>query len=167
MKKIIFAAFAAVALMAQANTCTILSNSSGNGNYSCSLPVSNSGQQVTSCTFTFTSVSCDSLLYCKLLGSSSSCSVGSCGSANTWSCTLDNNGLNYLNSCLNNGNSCSFGLNSGGCWNIGCCKCDYTCGGGTPKNNVPDTSVTVVMLGVTLLGLELFRRQSVLARAKK
>jgi hypothetical protein len=169
MKKTIFAALMAVAVMAQANTCTLISNSSGTGNYNCSLPVSNGGQQVTSCTFTFTSVSCpSSVLYCNLLGGSSSCNIGSCGSANTWTCTLDNNGLNYLNNCLNSGGNCNFGLNCGGCWNIGSCKCDYTCGGGgTPKNNVPDTSVTVLLLGATLLGLELSRRKLVPARAKK
>jgi hypothetical protein len=167
MKKIIFAALMTVTAMVQANTCTIFSNQSGK-NYSCSLPVSTSGQDITSCTFTFTSVSCPSLLYCDLLGGSSSCNVGTCqkGSANTWTCTLNSTCLTYLNSCLDSGKGCSFDLDCFGKWNIGCCQCDYTCGG-TPHNNVPDTSMTVVLLGLTLLGVELSRRKLVPARIQK
>lgn len=46
------------------------------------------------------------------------------------------------------------------------CKVDYTCGG-TPHNNVSDTSMTVVFLGLTLLGIELSRRRLVPARVQK
>ena len=166
MKKFIFAAMMAVTATVQANTCTLFSNQSGN-NYSCSLPVSTGGQQVTSCTFTFNSISCPSVLYCDLLGSGSSCSVGTQkGSTTTWTCTLDSTGLNYLNSCLDSGKGCSFNLDCFGKWNIGSCQCDYTCGG-TPHSTVPDTSMTVVLLGLTLLGMELSRRKLVPARVQK
>jgi hypothetical protein len=167
MKKLIFAALMAVTAMVQANTCQIFSNQSGY-NYSCSLPVSNSGQQISSCTFTFTSISCSSVLYCDLLGGGSSCNIGTCqkGSNNTWTCTLDSNGLTYLNNCLSSGNNCGFSLDCWGKWDIGCCQCDYSCGG-TPHNSVPDSSMTVVLLGLTLLGVELSRRKLVLARVQK
>jgi hypothetical protein len=166
MKKIIFAAMMAVTAVVQANTCTLFSNQSGN-NYSCSLPVSTSGQQVTSCTFTFNSISCPSVLYCDLLGSGSSCTVGTQkGSTTTWTCTLDSTGLNYLNSCLDSGKGCSFNLDCFGKWNIGSCQCDYTCGG-TPHSTVPDASMTVVLLGLTLIGMELSRRKLVPARVQK
>jgi hypothetical protein len=166
MKKIIFAALMVVATLAQANTCTLFSNTSGN-NYSCSLPVNTGGQDITTCSFTFNSVYCPSTLFCNLLGNSSSCNVGfQQGSCNTWTCTLNSTCLNYLNNCLGSGNNCSFNLNCWGGWNIGCCQCDYTCGG-TPHNSVPDTFTTVLMLGLTLLGLEVSRRKLVPARAQK
>ena len=118
----------AVTTFVQANSCQIFSNQSGNS-YSCSLPVSGSGQPVTSCTFTFDSVTCPSVLYCNLQGNSSSCNVGTCqkGSNNTWNCTLDSNCLSYLNNCLGSGNNCTFSLDCWGKWNIGSCQCDYTC----------------------------------------
>ena len=156
----------AVTTMVQANSCQIFSNQSGNS-YSCSLPVSGNGQPITSCTFTFNSVTCPSVLYCNLKGDNSSCNVGTeQGSSGSWTCTLDSNGLNCLNSCLSSGNNCTFSLDCWGKWNIGSCQCDYTCGG-TPHNNVPDTSMTVVFLGLTLLGMELSRRRLVPARVQK
>jgi hypothetical protein len=170
MKKIIFAALMAVTVMVQANTCTLFSNQFGY-NYSCSLPVITSGQQFTSCSFTFSSILCPSLLYCNLLGNSSSCTIGTLsGSFGKWTCTLDSTGLSYLNNCLTSGNSCSLNLACAGfgLWDIGSCQCDYTCsGGGTPHSTVPDTSMTVVWLGLTLLGVELSRRKLVPATARK
>lgn len=156
--------------MVQANTCDLFSNTYlnyYNNNYSCSLPTSQwSGQQITSCTFTFNSCNVYGQLYCNLSGNNSYLNCGSYNSyTHTWSCTLDNNQLCYLNDCLSNG-KCDFNLNCYGYSYIGKCSWTYTC---TPKTPhvVPDTVTTAFLLGVGLLCVEgLRRRQLVPAKAK-
>jgi hypothetical protein len=168
MKKFLILAALAVTTVAQATTCTLFNNYSGyNNSYNCSFPSSSIGanQQVSSCTFTFTS--CNSWypsgsLYCNLLGSGSTWTCGSqSSSTSTWNCTLNNSCLTYLNNCLTSG-SCNFNLNCYGGWNVGSCTVDYTC---TPKpHTVPDTATTVLMLGLALIGIEFSRRKLAVAK---
>ena len=169
LKKLFVIALLSATYFAHATSYTMFSGLSCNSSYSCNFPSSGytQGSQVTDCTFTFTSCSANygSLLFCNLFGSGSSCSVGSQnGGTTTWTCTLNQNGLDYLNNCLNSGN-CNFGLNCSGNWNIGSCSVNYNCNP-TPHNTVPDTSSTVLLLGAAFLGLEVFRRRFQLARAK-
>jgi hypothetical protein len=167
MKKLalVIALFGAVSL-AQATTCTLFSNVSGyNNNYNCSLPTVTSDNQITDCTFTFDSVNCGNrgYLYCDLVGNNSNCNVGSVGTTSTWSCTLDANGINYLNNCIASGNNCDFNLNCYGNCNIGDCKITYDCTP-CPGKGVPDNALTVALLGIALLGLDMSRRKLALAR---
>lgn len=168
MKKQLIIALLGISTIVHATTCTVFSGlNCYNSSYACSLSsgLVASGSQISDCNFSFTSCNSSSsgLLYCNLQGSSSACTVGSqSGSTTTWNCALDSNGLNYLNNCLNAG-KCDFGLNCSGNWNIGSCTVNYTCNP-TPHNRVPDSSATVYLLGLVLLGVELFRRQFSVAR---
>ena len=167
MTKYLFIALLGITTLANATTCTLFTSlNCYSQSYNCSLPVVNIApdQQISDCYFTFKSVNTGSsgLLYCNLVGGSSSCHVGSqSGSASTWNCKLNSNGLTYLNNCISAG-SCGFNLSCYGGYNIGSCQVTYTC---TPKTqNCPDTGTTAYLLGLGLLGIELSRRK--FARAK-
>jgi hypothetical protein len=166
MKNYLIIALLGISTLVHATTCTVFSGlNCNNSSYNCSLQSSLGayGGQISDCNFTFTSCSTPStgLLYCNLFGGSTACTVGSqTSSTTTWVCNLDSNGLTYLNNCLYSGN-CNFGIGCSGNWNIGSCCVNYTCP--TPHNHVPDTAMTVGLLGFTLLGVELFRRRLVVA----
>jgi len=143
-----------------------------NSSYNCSIPVGNiaPGQEISDCTFTFTSCNTHSrtggYFSCDLFGSGVNCSLGGQhGSTQTWTCTLDSTQLSCLNQCISSGN-CNFGINCQGSWNIGSCCINYDC---HPKREVPDSSSTVYLLGAALVGIALLRRQMVpaMARIKK
>jgi len=169
MKKHLIIALLGLSTLVHATTCSVFSGLNCNNNsYNCSLQptLGTYGGQISDCNFTFTSCNTPStgLLYCNLFGGNNVCTVGSqTSSTTTWVCNLDSNGLNYLNNCLNSGN-CNFGVSCTGNWNIGSCCVNYTCTP-TPHNNVPDTGMTVGLLGLTLLGVELFRRRLTVAVA--
>lgn len=142
-----------------------------NSSYNCSVPISDiaEGQEVTSCTFTFTSCSSQShgYLSCDLFGTGVNCTLGSQhGSIQTWTCTLDSTQLSCLNSCVGSGN-CNFGIDCHGNWNIGNCTVNYDC---HPSREVPDNLNTAYLLGAALVGIALIRRQLMvpaMARIKK
>lgn len=148
-------------MLAHATSYQIFSGLTCYGNYNASLPVTSlsADTQITDCTFTFTSVHTHSsgLLYCNLQGDSSQCNVGTqSGSTSTWTCSLDGNGLDYLNKCLANGD-CSFDLTCTGNYHIGSCQVDYTC---CPVPRAcPDTAWTAGLLALGLLGMEMARRR--------
>ncbi len=173
MKKIILAITLALGVntLVHATTCNLFSSVNCNSSYTCSLPTSSwTGQQVTSCTFNFNSCSLTSggsgYLYCQLIApNNSTCTVGqNNGPTQSWTCTLNSTGLNYLNNCLTSG-TCDFGIGCLGNWNIGNCSVDYTCSPGTKGQSVPDLATTAFLLGLSLTGLELVRRKLVPAAA--
>ncbi len=144
-----------------------------NSTYNCSVPISDiaSGDQVSACTFTFTSCSTQSrsggYFSCDLFGTGTSCTLGSQhGSTQTWTCTLDSDQIACMNQCLTSGN-CNFGIQCQGNWNIGSCKVSYNC---HPSREVPDGMNTAYLLGAALVGIVLIRRQFMapaMARIKK
>jgi hypothetical protein len=168
MKKYLFIALLGISTFANATSYTLFSSlSCYNNSYNCSLPIANVApdQEISDCTFTFNTINTSfrsSLLYCNLVGNNSSCSIGSqTGSASTWNCSLDNNGLTYLNNCISTG-SCGFNLGCYGGYNIGNCQVSYNC---KPKTqNCPDSSTTAYLLGLGILGMELARRKFALAK---
>jgi hypothetical protein len=164
MKNFLIAAMLGVATLAHANSFTVCSSVYGKNNYDCSLSSSSFSGDITGCTFTFDScyTRFSGLLSCNLKDTSGSYTCGSSGQR-SWTCSLDSNGLNYLNNCLDNSDSCDFNLFCGGDWHCGSCTVTYTCSPG-PKRNVPDTATTVFALGLALLTLEVTRRK--LAPAK-
>jgi hypothetical protein len=170
MKKLIIVALLGISTLVHANTCSVFSGFNGNNNsanYSLQSCFSTGGSQVSGCTFTFTTCNTSSsgLLYCNLFGGTSTCSIGSQnGSTTTWTCTLDSNGLNCLNSGLNSG-SCNLNLNCTGNWSIGSCSCNYTCTP-TPPQAAPDTAMTFWLLGLGLMVVEVSRRRMVAARVQ-
>lgn len=173
MKNYLIIALLGITTVVNATTCNLFSSvNCYNNSYNCSLPVGTVpvGQQISSCTFTFNSLSSYSagLLYCSLLGNGSTCTVGSqSSSASTWNCTLNSTGLSYLNNCLSTGSSCNFGVNCYGGWSIGNCSVNYTCTPTPHTSNVPDVASTAVMLMLGLLGVSLFRNRLVLATVKR
>jgi hypothetical protein len=168
MKKIILAITMALSLNAvvHATSCNLFSAvNCNNSSYNCSLPTSSwTGQQITSCTFDFNSCTLNSsgsgYLYCQLISpNNSTCSVGqNNGPTQSWTCTLNTAGLNYLNNCLASG-KCDFGIGCLGNWSIGSCSCDYTCTPVTKGQSAPDLAATALLLGMSLTGLELLRRK--------
>jgi hypothetical protein len=172
MKKYLTIALLGIATLANANTCNLFSSvNCYNTTYNCGLPVTtpSADQQISSCTFTFTSLNSYSagLLYCNLTGGSSTCNVGSQGSSTpSWTCTLNSAGLDYLNNCVSSGKSCNFGIDCRGGWQVGSCKVDYTCSP-TPHTAVPEVASTAALMGLGLLAVGLFRRQLVPALVKK
>jgi len=167
MKKVLLAVTLALGVnsLVHATTCSLFSSVNCNSSYTCGLPTSSwTGQQVTSCTFNFNSCSLTSggsgYLYCQLTApGNTTCSVGqTTSSTQTWTCTLDSTGLNYLNNCLASG-TCDFGIGCLGNWNIGNCSVDYTCTPGTKVPSAPDLATTALLLGMSLTGLELVRRK--------
>ena len=173
MKKYLIIALLGVASVVNATSYNLFSSvNCYNNSYSCNLPVSAvpSGQQISTCTFTFNSLSAyqSGLLYCNLLGNGSTCNVGSKGSsATTWNCTLTSVGLTYLNDCLSKGKTCNFGISCSGGWNIGNCSVNYTCTPTPHTTSVPDVASTAALLAFGLLGVCVLRRKLVLASAKK
>jgi hypothetical protein len=151
-----------LATLGHATECDLFSNANFNNNsYSCSSPFGN--QPVSDCTITFTSLNCNNN------AGSFTCNFGgdcdfTCQNDgnNTWSCTLDSDQINCLNSCLNSGN-CNFNVCSFGDWSCGGCQINYDC---CPPNCVPDSAWTVALLGAALLTLEFARRKLVSAGAR-
>ncbi len=142
IKKLILTlvAFVSITSMVQANSYNSYNLFNGlncnNNSYGCSLNFG-AGQQVTDCTFTFTSCNTSyhgNYLSCDLNGVGITCKLGSCqGSTSTWTCTLDQTQLGCLNQCFSSG-KCDFNVNCYGNWKIGNCTCKYTC------NPTPRTS---------------------------
>ena len=148
--------------LAHATSTTLFNNLSCNNNsYSCSMPTIGPNLEVSDLTFTFSTVNCGKTgtLSCDLenLGNTVLCGTQK-GSTTTWTCTLSSSCINYLNNCISSGKGCNFNLSCLGFCNIGSCTCNYDCKP-TPPKNVPDTSVTIAILGAALLGLEVFRRK--------
>ena len=178
IKKLILAitAFVGITTLVHANGYNTYNLFNGlncnNNNYGCNLNIGG-GQQISDCTFTFTSCNTSyhgNYLSCDLDGVGVNCHLGSCtGSTSTWTCTLDQTELNCLNQCLGTG-KCDFDVNCHGNWNIGGCTCTYTCNPTPGNHNVPDTASTVMLLGAAIAGVEMLRRHQMtakLAAAKK
>jgi len=168
MKKLtlIIALFGAVSL-AQATTTDLFYNVTCNNNsYSCGLPTIDKNLQLSDCTFTFSTISTSKggYLSCDLFGNNGSCAVGTQnGSTTTWTCNLNSSCIDYVNNCLSLGKNCNFNLDCYGFCKVGDCKITYDCKP-CPPQNVPDTSLTIALLGAVLLGVELARRKFAVAR---
>ena len=165
MKKSLLAlAILAVVSVASATTTTVFNPMSlNNGSQSCNLTSTLpgvSGQQVTSCSFTFNNCSTTSrgggLLYCNYNGST----IGTCTQTSTsWVCTLNTAGLSFLNNCITGGSTCSFGISCSGGWNIGGCSANYVCTPPPTTHTVPDAASTAALLSLGLAGASWLRRQ--------
>lgn len=84
----------------------------------------------------------------------------SVGTTLSWSYVLNSSQLVTLNNLLA-GSGFSLGIDPDCHYSVGGLSFDYT----TKSNNVPDGATTVGLLGLSLLGLEIFRRKSVAVRA--